>query len=247
MHGPLPDRCLLAVQAAATTLGNLAASPLGCTLLLKTSLLSDAQQLLHQLLQRRDGQRLAALLEVLANAAAQPEGLKQMLKTQDAPGVARWSVNATCVVLHEPWAWSGATLAITSLCETGTLQSANELPSAVMHVSAGLLDLVLSAADSRHAAASTAALFLLRNLAFLPGNKAHFVSNPRALPLLVKAALHTEGAPEKAALAASALWALMHQGERVRPFLADELVRQVLAFPSAHQRPSCQRLAAVMI
>ena len=91
MHEPLPDRCLFAVQAAATTLGNLAATTLGCTLLLKTSLLSDAQQLLHQLLQRRDGQRLAALLGMLANAAAQPEGLKQMLRTQDAPGVTRWS------------------------------------------------------------------------------------------------------------------------------------------------------------
>ena len=110
-----------------------------------------------------------------------------------------------------------------------------------MHVDAGLLDLVLSAADSRHAAASTAALFLLRNLAFLPGNKAHYVSNPRALPLLARAALHTQGPPEKAALAASALWALMHQGERVRPALADVLVKQVLAFPSAHQRPACQR------
>ena len=100
--GPLSaDRCLHAVQAAATTLGNLAASTLGCTLLLKTSLLSDAQQLLHQLLQRRDGQRLAALLGVLANAAAQPEGLKQMLKTQDAPGVASWSASAVCVVLRD--------------------------------------------------------------------------------------------------------------------------------------------------
>lgn len=124
---------------------------------------------------------------------------------------------------------------------TGTLQSAHLLPRAVLHVNAGLLDLVLSAADSRHAAASTAALFLLRNLAFLPGNKAHYVSNPRALPLLVKAALHTQGPPEKAALAASALWALMHQGERVRPIQAAVLMRQVLAFPSAHQQPSCQR------
>ena len=124
---------------------------------------------------------------------------------------------------------------------TGTLLCPHALPQAVMHVSAGLLDLVLSAADSRHAAASIAALFLLRNLAFLPGNKAHYVSNPRALPLLAGAALHTQGPPEKAALAASALWALMHQGERVRPGLADVLVTLVLTSPSAHQRPSCQR------
>ncbi len=80
---------------------------------------------------------------------------------------------------------------------------------------AGLLDLILTAADMRHAPAATNALLLLRNLALAAENKVHFVANPRALPVLVAAAARGGQHAEAGAYAASALWSLVHQGEKV--------------------------------
>lgn len=84
---------------------------------------------------------------------------------------------------------------------------------------AGLLDLLLAAAEQRNAAASCNALFALRNLALAGENKAHFVANPRALPVLVAAACRAGQNTQAGAFAAAALWALVHQGEKVdQPF-----------------------------
>ncbi|DBB03962.1 TPA: hypothetical protein ACH3X1_013032 [Trebouxia sp. C0004] len=83
----------------------------------------------------------------------------------------------------------------------------------------GLLDLALTAAHMHHAAASAKALFLLRNLALAAGNKVHFVTNPRALPVLLAAAARAGHNAEAGAYAASALWALVHQGEKVKASL----------------------------
>ena len=82
---------------------------------------------------------------------------------------------------------------------------------------AGLLDLALTAAQLHHAAAFAKALFLLRNLALAAENKVHFVTNLRALPVLLAAAARAGHNAEAGAYAASALWALMHQGEKASP------------------------------
>ena len=80
---------------------------------------------------------------------------------------------------------------------------------------AGLLDLILTAAALKHTAASSSALFLMRNLALAPENKVQFVANPRALPTLLAAAARAGQNAEAGAYAASALWALLYQGEKV--------------------------------
>ncbi len=82
---------------------------------------------------------------------------------------------------------------------------------------AGLLDLALTAAQLHHAAGSVKALFLLRNLALAAENKVYFVTNPRALPVLLAAAARAGHNAEAGAYAASALWALVHQGEKANP------------------------------
>ncbi|KAK9824474.1 hypothetical protein WJX72_010621 [[Myrmecia] bisecta] len=83
----------------------------------------------------------------------------------------------------------------------------------------GLLDLILSCAEQRSGPASAAAFFLLRNLTFALENKAHFVTNHRALPLLLAAVERGAEQPEAAAYAASALWGLVYQGEKVKAAL----------------------------
>lgn len=83
---------------------------------------------------------------------------------------------------------------------------------------AGLLDLILTAAEMRHTSASANAHFVLRNLAMAAENKVHFVANPRALPVLLAAAAKAGQNTEAGAYAASALWALVHQGEKAGPF-----------------------------
>ena len=67
----------------------------------------------------------------------------------------------------------------------------------------------------RNAQASADALLLLRNLALAPENKVHFVAKPRALPVLLAAAARAGQNADGGAPAASALWALVHQGEKV--------------------------------
>ncbi|GAQ84307.1 hypothetical protein KFL_001840060 [Klebsormidium nitens] len=91
----------------------------------------------------------------------------------------------------------------------------------------GLFDLVLDIAASSPGSTAASALLLLRNLAFAHENKVHFLSSPRALPVLLTAVTDaapagTNGArtPKSAvmreqALAASALWALAYNDQRV--------------------------------
>jgi hypothetical protein len=72
------------------------------------------------------------------------------------------------------------------------------------------------------------ALALARNLCFSPEAKAHLLSHPAMMPALLA---HTEGAaeaPRAAALASSALWALVYSGEKVKAALR--------RLPSAHER-----------
>lgn len=81
---------------------------------------------------------------------------------------------------------------------------------------AGLLDLLLTAAEQRHSTASCNALLVLRNLALATENKAHFVANPRALAVLLAGASRAGQNPQAGAYAAGALWGLVHQGEKVQ-------------------------------
>ncbi|KAL0055596.1 hypothetical protein WJX82_002269 [Trebouxia sp. C0006] len=163
-----PNLDLPTLEMGMTTVANLAGSAEGCLLLLRSPLLAKTEQQLHQLLQRRDGPRVAAFLEPLINLSAHAEGQKQVLRCTSAPG---------------------------------------------------LLDLALTAAQLHHAAGSAKALFLLRNLALAAENKVHFVTNPRALPVLLAAAARAGHNAEAGACAASALWALVHQGEKVKASL----------------------------
>ncbi|KXZ49480.1 hypothetical protein GPECTOR_21g706 [Gonium pectorale] len=112
---------------------------------------------------------------------------------------------------------------------------------------AGLLELVMRLVDSnprapaapqaqphqqqphqQQGALRNAALALLRNLCFAPEAKAHLLAHPGVLPALVAAAEAVSDNPEGAAYASSGLWALVHQGEKVKAAL-----RRV---PSAQQR-----------
>lgn len=101
-----------------------------------------------------------------------------------------------------------------SCVNTGSRRSAG---AAIFVVFAGLLDLSLTAANMQHSQASASAMLLLRNLALAPENKVHFVANPRALPVLLGAAGKAGQNAEAGAHAAAALWALVHQGEKVCP------------------------------
>lgn len=104
-------------------------------------------------------------------------------------------------------------------------------------VATGLLDLVLTAADMRHAQASACALFLLRNLALAAESKVHFVANPRALPVLLGAAGRAGQYAEAGAYAAAALWALLYQGEKVPASLAQAL--HIYIFLLQDTSPAC--------
>ena len=74
------------MQLGLVVLGNLAGTAEGCLLLLRSPLLAKVEQQLHHLLQRRDGVRIAALLEPVVSLAAHAEGQKQILRAANAPG-----------------------------------------------------------------------------------------------------------------------------------------------------------------
>ena len=74
------------MQLGLVVLGNLAGTAEGCLLLLRSPLLAKVEQQLHHLLQRRDGAKIAALLEPLVSLAADAEGQKQILRAASAPG-----------------------------------------------------------------------------------------------------------------------------------------------------------------
>ena len=74
------------LQLGLTVISNLAATAEGAALLLKSPLLSNTEQQLHHLLQRREGPRTSALLGPLINLAVHGEGQKQILRAACAPG-----------------------------------------------------------------------------------------------------------------------------------------------------------------
>lgn len=90
---------------------------------------------------------------------------------------------------------------------------------------------MLDIAASSPPSPAASALLLLRNLAFAHRNKVHFLSSPRALPILLTAvtdatpagtnggraleAAVTGGGMREQAMAASALWALAYNDQRV--------------------------------
>ena len=69
-----------------TVVANLAGTAEGCLLLLRSCLLAGTEQQLRHLVQRRDGPRVAALLNPLINLASHAEGQKQILRCASAPG-----------------------------------------------------------------------------------------------------------------------------------------------------------------
>lgn len=60
-----------------------------------------------------------------------------------------------------------------------------------------------------------AGLLLLRNLCFCSESKTHLLAHPRLLPMLLAHAERPSEAPKAAAIAASAIWTLTYQGEKV--------------------------------
>ena len=79
------ESCMFA-QLTVTVIANLACTPEGCLLLLRSSLLPKTEQQLHQLLQRKDSVRTAAMLRPLIHLTAHHEGQKQILRSTAAPG-----------------------------------------------------------------------------------------------------------------------------------------------------------------
>ncbi|KAF5833749.1 hypothetical protein DUNSADRAFT_9816 [Dunaliella salina] len=81
-----------------------------------------------------------------------------------------------------------------------------------------------------------ASLLLLRNLCFCGDAKTHLLAHPRVLPVLLAHAECPTEAPKAAAIAASAIWTLTYQGEKVK-----SAIRRL---PSALQRLTVARAAA---
>lgn len=75
----------------------------------------------------------------------------------------------------------------------------------------------MSAVQLYHKPASTAAAFLLRNLACCPDAGAHFLAQPHALPCLLGALERASGNAQAACCAASCLWSLVYYSDKVRP------------------------------
>ena len=80
----------------------------------------------------------------------------------------------------------------------------------------GLMDVVYDLAEMGNRALTNDAMFFLRNLAFLPENKPHFVANERTLALLLSAVDGNFSNVRAAACAASAMWALLYNGQKVK-------------------------------
>ena len=80
----------------------------------------------------------------------------------------------------------------------------------------GLMDVVYDLAEMGNRAVTNDAMFFLRNLAFLPENKPHFVANKRTLALLLSAVDGNFSNVRAAAYAASAMWALLYNGQKVK-------------------------------
>ncbi|KAG2489314.1 hypothetical protein HYH03_012146 [Edaphochlamys debaryana] len=145
--------------------------------------------------QARDLQRQAALLSVLANLAAWPDGQRAMLRSGAAPGLLDLVVR-----LVSPAA--------------GDVSGAG--PGGGMFAGGGGAG---GAAGPAAAQVRVAALGLLRNLCFAAEAKAHLLANPAVLPALVAAAEEAADGPEAAAFAASGLWSLAYLGEKVKAAL----------------------------
>lgn len=83
-------------------------------------------------------------------------------------------------------------------------------------LSGSLCELLLGLLHHHIPAVAAGAAAVLRNAALLPENKAHFLARAGALQLLVDVLGQAAEQPARAAYAAGALWALVHDGEKVR-------------------------------
>lgn len=82
--------------------------------------------------------------------------------------------------------------------------------------SGSLFELLLGLLHYHNPAVATGAAAVLRNAALLPENKAHFLARAGTLQLLVDVLGQAAEQPARTAYAAGALWALVHDGEKVR-------------------------------
>lgn len=80
---------------------------------------------------------------------------------------------------------------------------------------AGLLESLVSIAAAEQNTSSTAATFVLRNLAHAHEAVPFFLAAAGCLDGLVACLARAAQDPEGAALAASAIWALVHRSEKV--------------------------------
>tara|TARA_B100001094_G_scaffold290198_1_gene307603 strand:+ start:214 stop:2970 length:2757 start_codon:yes stop_codon:yes gene_type:complete len=80
----------------------------------------------------------------------------------------------------------------------------------------GLLDVVYDIIEIGNHAVKSDATFFLRNLAFLAENKPHFIANKRTLALLLGAVDGDFSNIRASAYAASAMWALLYNGQKVK-------------------------------
>jgi hypothetical protein len=80
----------------------------------------------------------------------------------------------------------------------------------------GLLDLLVSIAEAQqHKSSATAATLVLRNLAHAQEAGPYFLASAGCLDCLVACLHNAPDNPDSAALAASALWAVVHRCEKV--------------------------------
>ncbi|GLI61367.1 hypothetical protein VaNZ11_003730, partial [Volvox africanus] len=194
----------------------------GTQLLLKSPLLGLCQKVLQDLSSGggggggaglagvarvgRDVPRQLALLELLANLAAWPEGQRALLRSSSGPGLLDLVVR---LIGPGPEGLLGL-----PAHGSPAINAAN--PPANARHQQQLMQL------------RNAALALVRNLCFAPEAKAHLLAHPGVLPSLVAAVEAVADNPQGAAFAASGMHALAYHGEKVKAAL-----RRV---PSAHQR-----------
>ncbi len=170
-------------------------------------------------------------VQVLTNLAAWPEGHRALLKSGAAPGLLELLARTLSSTEGTAAAAAAATVAATASDarqhQGQQDQGAHQQP----HVQQLMHQLGLR----------NACLALLRNLCFASEAKSHLLAHPGVLPALVAAAEGVGDNPAGAAFAASGLWALAYQGEKVRrspPYSLVQwaLVRQHIATTLCHAR-----------
>lgn len=144
-------------------------------------------------------------VQVLTNLAAWPEGHRALLKSGAAPGLLEL---LTRTLSSTEGTAAAAAAAVTSTASDAR-QHQGQQDQAANHQS-HVLQLL------QQLALRNACLALLRNLCFAAEAKSHLLAHPGVLPALVAAAEGVGDNPAGAAFAASGLWALAYQGEKVR-------------------------------